>query len=313
MRQGWSAALVGGVAVLGLVGPGVVVSAAQEGVTFYEDVLPILQENCQTCHRDAGGENIGGTVAPMALETYQQTRPWARSIRRKVEAREMPPWFATDHTKGLFYNERGLSDDEIALLARWEESGAPAGDPEDAPPPTVFADQDSGGWSLGTPDLVVSLPEPYLVEDDVNDKNITFTTIVPEDQLSAGVWVQGIEFKSGSTVVHHVCAAAIAPDMIETDRSGGASGESSLGCIAPGAESRLLPDGFGFYCQRVWPFDSTCITTRSPAQGRARLTTRRSRSSLVMRRSSIGRSSIRFRTPGSRSLLVKSAGRLGAR
>ena len=247
MRQGWSAALVGGVAVLGLVGPGVVVSAAQEGVTFYEDVLPILQENCQTCHRDAGGENIGGTVAPMALETYQQTRPWARSIRRKVEAREMPPWFATDHTKGLFYNERGLSDDEIALLARWEESGAPAGDPEDAPPPTVFADQDSGGWSLGTPDLVVSLPEPYLVEDDVNDKNITFTTIVPEDQLSAGVWVQGIEFKSGSTVVHHVCAAAIAPDMIETDRSGGASGGSSLGCIAPGAESRLLPDGFGFY------------------------------------------------------------------
>lgn len=222
-------------------------AAQTADVTFYKDVLPILQENCQTCHRDGGGENIGGAIAPMSLVTFDEVRPWARSIRRKVESREMPPWFATDHTTGVFYNERGLTADEIDLIARWEAAGSPAGSRGDAPPAKVFDEHTYDGWTLGRPDLVVSMPEPYLVEDDINDKNITFDAVIPESDLAEGAWVQGIEFKAGSTVVHHICAAAIPPSRIETDRSGGAAGESSLGCIAPGAESRLLPDGHGFY------------------------------------------------------------------
>lgn len=85
--------------------------AAQE-LTFYRDVLPILQNRCQTCHRPAG-QNLGGLVAPMSLTTYEEVRPWARAIVRRVQAREMPPWFTTDHTKGVFSNERGLADEEI--------------------------------------------------------------------------------------------------------------------------------------------------------------------------------------------------------
>ena len=68
--------------------PGLALAADADAPTFYADVLPVLQENCQTCHRpDGQGENIGGMIAPMPLMTYQQTRPWARSIARAVESR----------------------------------------------------------------------------------------------------------------------------------------------------------------------------------------------------------------------------------
>ena len=97
-----------------------------EQPTFSKDVLPILQRNCQDCHRPKP-MNMSGMVAPFSLATHQDARPWAKSIARAVQAKVMPPWFATEHTKGQFYNERGLTADEIAVVARWEEAGAPAG------------------------------------------------------------------------------------------------------------------------------------------------------------------------------------------
>ena len=91
-----------------------------------------MQENCQGCHRPSG-LNLTGLVAPMPFMDYKETRPWARAIARKVETREMPPWFASA-PKGVFSNERGLTDDEIATLVSWSAAGVPAGDPNDAPP-----------------------------------------------------------------------------------------------------------------------------------------------------------------------------------
>ena len=74
------------------------VAAENEGAaTYYKDVLPIMQENCQTCHRESGA-NISGLIAPMSFMDYQDTRPWARAIARKVESKEMPPWFASAPT-----------------------------------------------------------------------------------------------------------------------------------------------------------------------------------------------------------------------
>ena len=108
-----------------------------EGVTYYEDVLPILQENCQSCHRPAG-QNVTGIIAPMSLMTFEDTRPWARALARKVEAREMPPWYATEHTDGLFSNERSLTDTEIDTIVSWVNGGAPAGDKALAPPARVL-------------------------------------------------------------------------------------------------------------------------------------------------------------------------------
>ena len=96
-------------------------------VTFTKDVAPILQRNCQQCHRP-------GSIAPMSLLTYQDARPWARSIKQKVVAREMPPWHI-DRNIGItkFKDDPSLSDAEIATIAQWVDAGAPMGNPADMP------------------------------------------------------------------------------------------------------------------------------------------------------------------------------------
>ena len=136
-----------------LIGIAAPASANEAAVTYHKDVAPIMQENCQTCHRPSGF-NLSGLVAPMSFMSYAETRPWARAIARKVESREMPPWFA-DEPKGVFENERGLTDAEIETILAWVEAGAPAGDRADAPEPLVFAESQYDGWSHGTPDFIV--------------------------------------------------------------------------------------------------------------------------------------------------------------
>ena len=111
-------------------------AAAGDAPTFYKDVLPILQANCQTCHRP-------GEVAPMSLLTFEQTRPWARAIKTAVATRQMPPWFA-DPNVGHFANERRLSTRDIDTIDAWVDAGAPAGNANDAPPPLVF----ENGWNI---------------------------------------------------------------------------------------------------------------------------------------------------------------------
>src|SRR5215471_18028181 len=118
-------------------------------VTFTKDVAPILQKSCQNCHRP-------GAIAPMSLVTYQDARPWARSIKTKIVAREMPPWYIDRHigiTK--FKDDPSLTDAEIATIAKWVDAGAPQGNAADMPKPRVFADVDK--WHIGKPDMVVSL------------------------------------------------------------------------------------------------------------------------------------------------------------
>src|SRR5215470_12524011 len=97
------------------------------GVTFTKDVLPILQSRCQDCHRP-------GEAAPMSLLTYQDARPWAKSIRQAVVTKQMPPWFADPHV-GKFANDRSLSQAEIDTIIAWVDSGAKPGNAKDAPKP----------------------------------------------------------------------------------------------------------------------------------------------------------------------------------
>src|SRR3979490_1833744 len=97
--------------------------------TFTKDIAPIFQEKCEACHRP-------DSMAPMSLVTYAETRPWVKSIRARVAAREMPPW----HIGGpvgiqLFKTDRSLSDAQISTIVRWVDAGAPSGDPRDMPPP----------------------------------------------------------------------------------------------------------------------------------------------------------------------------------
>src|SRR5690349_8498841 len=114
--------------------------SAQE-VTFSKDVAPILQQHCQSCHHP-------DTFAPMSLLTYEEARPWAKSIKQKVAAREMPPWYI-DKNVGVahFKNDASLTDQEISTLVKWADSGAPKGNPADLPPARKFDDDDK--WHMG--------------------------------------------------------------------------------------------------------------------------------------------------------------------
>src|SRR5258708_3949701 len=121
-------------------------SPQNSAVTFTKDVAPILQRSCQKCHRP-------DSMAPMSFLTYEDVRPWVRSIRQKVSAREMPPWYI-DRTVGIrkFDNDPSLTDQEVATITRWADNGAPRGNPADLPPPVQFSDDNI--WHIGKPDLV---------------------------------------------------------------------------------------------------------------------------------------------------------------
>jgi mono/diheme cytochrome c family protein len=221
---------------------------AAENVTFYEHVAPILQANCVSCHQPAG-KNIGSLVAPMSLMTYEEARPWARAIARKVNAKEMPPWFA-DGPKGVFTNERGLTDREIQTIQAWVDAGAPGGDKSKAPQPVQFAEADSGGYSLGKPDFVIKMT-PYFVSDDAQDVQGIFETLLTDDLLPNDVVVRAWEFRAGTYMagkdtVHHMCGGVKEPGQASVDdQSGKGASSLALGCIAGGAEAQQLPEGYG--------------------------------------------------------------------
>src|SRR5437762_5098118 len=125
-------------------------SASAQSVTFTKDGEPILQRSCQSCHRP-------GQMAPMSLLTYQDVRPWARSIKQRIVDREMPPWGIDPHV-GIqrFKNDPSLRDDEIDTIVKWVDAGAPMGNMADMPAPRAF--DDSAKWHIGEPDVIVTSP-----------------------------------------------------------------------------------------------------------------------------------------------------------
>jgi len=157
--------------------------------TFYKDVLPVLEEHCQQCHRP-------GELAPMPLLTYSQVRPWAKSIRQAVLTRKMPPWLA-DPKYGHFSNDRSLSQSEIDTLVDWADSGAAQGDSRDAPPLRAWPE----GWTIGKPDAVYQMPQPFPIpaKGPIDYQYIILPTHFSEDQ-----WIQKVEIRpSDPRVVHH--------------------------------------------------------------------------------------------------------------
>src|SRR5262245_60342750 len=107
---------------------------AESQPTFTKDIAPILYSSCVSCHRP-------GEVAPMSLVSYEDVRPWAKSIRLKVANREMPPWGANPHF-GTFKDDRSLSPEQIDTIAKWVDAGAPKGADADLPAMPTFA----AGW-----------------------------------------------------------------------------------------------------------------------------------------------------------------------
>src|SRR3982750_4691300 len=139
--------------------PSVLLAAdAPKTPTFTKDVAPIFQSKCESCHRPDG-------MAPMSLVSYEEARPWAKSIAQRVGARQMPPWHI-DKTVGIqkFKNDRSLNDEQIDTILAWVAAGSPKGDPKDMPPAKVWPNEDV--WQLagkyGQPDVVIKSPEYTL-------------------------------------------------------------------------------------------------------------------------------------------------------
>jgi hypothetical protein len=210
-------------------------STAKATTTFAKDVAPILQRSCQQCHRP-------GSIAPMSLLTYEDVRPWARSIKTRVSAREMPPWFI-DRNIGIqkFKNDISLTEDDITTIVSWVDAGAPLGNVKELPPPAKFPDVTA--WQIGTPDLVVEMPGEQIVKAAAPDwwGDIATEVAVTEDRYIRAVEVKPLE---GYDVVHHA-VASIVTDEVPAD-GGGTLVEYSMGKngdIYPDETGRLLPAG----------------------------------------------------------------------
>jgi hypothetical protein len=164
--------------------------------TFNRDVLPILQQNCQNCHRP-------GEIGPMPLLTYEQTRPWAKAIKNEVLMRRMPPWYA-DPQFGHFTNDRRLSDENIRKLVAWVDAGAPEGNVKDKPTPRVWRD----GWNV-RPDKIFQMSQPYVVPA----KGILdYIYIVLPTGFTRDTWVTAAEVRPvARDVVHHILAVIRPP------------------------------------------------------------------------------------------------------
>ena len=157
--------------------------------TFYKDIDPILQQHCQSCHR-------AGEIAPMPLVTYGDARKHAAEMKRMTSARKMPPWFA-DPRIGKWVNDPSPTDTQIAMVAKWADAGAPAGNPQDAPPPRRWTE----GWNIPQPDLVLQMPKPITIPAG---GDVPYTYEIVPTGFTEDKWVQASEVRPTSRDhVHH--------------------------------------------------------------------------------------------------------------
>src|SRR5579885_3157907 len=197
-------------------------SDSTKPVTFAKDVAPILQERCQECHH-------AGALAPMSLVTYEETRPWAKSIRQRVITRQMPPWHI-DKTVGVqkFKNDISLTDEQIATVVRWVDAGAPMGDPKDMPPAHDWtaANEWKAAKELGQPDLVIK-SEPYTMAAHRQDVWWRPTSNIP---VTEPRWVRAVEVRPGThggrRITHHAVAYLVQDDP---DSLAPGAGDSDFG------------------------------------------------------------------------------------
>lgn len=213
------------------------------GVTFNKQVVRILQAHCQKCHHE-------GDIAPFPLVTYQDAFAHRAQIQYQTSNRVMPPWHVSSACSE-FEGDPSLADQEIQTLSSWVVQGAPEGDPKDLPEPLAFPN----GWSLGSPDLVLSMDEP--VTPDLSRGDIYRCFVLPTS-LTEDRYVSAVEVAPGSrAMVHHVLlfvdTSGVAERLDALDPGPGYTcfggpgflPTSSLGGWAPGNRPRPLPDGIG--------------------------------------------------------------------
>jgi mono/diheme cytochrome c family protein len=215
---------------------------APAAVTFAKHVAPILQKNCQQCHQP-------GSIGPMALTTYEEARPWARAIKQKVMAGEMPP-YRYDRDVGIqnLKDDLRLSEAEIRTIAAWVDAGAPRGNPADLPPPIKFSDPTKWAFAdqFGPPDVIVKT-KPFTLP--ASGQDVWWRPTVPTG-LTTDRCMKAVQVKpslKGRAAAHHANSELVVRDektgqFVESERvSEYALGK--VGEIVPPDACRVLPAG----------------------------------------------------------------------
>lgn len=202
-----------------------------EEVTWAEDVAPLVYEKCVTCHRP-------GQTAPMSLLSYDEARPWAKSIRKVTSERTMPPWFASPE-HGEFVEDPTLTEEQITMLGHWVEAGAPAGDLTSAPKAPEF----STDWQIGEPDVVFTM-EPFEVTDEMEDH---YQWVQIDNHLDEDRWIKGMEVHAtfAEAVHHNLTYLGPADATIASVQGAGATKLDFVSGWGPGVEPMVYPESFG--------------------------------------------------------------------
>ncbi len=218
---------------------GSAVFGASQPLTYTKDVAPILQKNCESCHR-------AGEAAPMSLRTYKEVRPYAAAIKEAVALKKMPPWFADPHY-GRFSNDRTMAEKDTKTIIAWVDSGAKEGNPKDLPKPVEFLN----GWNISKPDREIEMVEDFHVPAS---GTLDYQHILVKGNFEKDTWVSEAEVRPGNrTLVHHVIAyirppgskwmADAVPGVPYQKKKGeGSSGEFLVG-YAPGFAPLMLQSG----------------------------------------------------------------------
>jgi hypothetical protein len=210
--------------------------AAAATPTFAKDVAPILYKNCVECHRQ-------NAMAPMSLMTYDDARPWARAIKQKVVAREMPPWGA-DPTVGKYANDPSLKQSDVDTIVAWVDGGAPLGNVREMPVAPAFSD----GWSIGKPDLIFKMQQAFTVPAD---GTVPYTYVTIPTNLKEDIWIKGVELRpTDRRVVHHIISTLVEGDGKPADPAPRLTRDPArkeigggLGGLVPGRLYGLYEDG----------------------------------------------------------------------
>jgi hypothetical protein len=205
-------------------------------VTFSKQVAPIFQKRCEECHRANG-------AAPMSFTTFEEVRPWAKSIKEKVTSRQMPPFHATGPL-GRYRDDPRLTDQEIDTIKAWVDAGAPKGNPKDSPPPRTW----SSGWQLGEPDVLMTARRSFTLKASESDQYafFVFDHVLPED-----TWIRSIVTRPGNPKAVHHANTHIVPPSLKVPEEGYFTGDfdpSAHGTImvsgwVPGTNDVSLPEG----------------------------------------------------------------------
>ena len=244
--------------------------------TFYRDVVPILQQHCQQCHR-------AGEIGPMPLVTYDDVKQYATKIDRMTSSRQMPPWFA-DPTIGKFANDPSLTPQQIATLSRWAGLGAPAGDPHDAPPPRAWTD----GWNIRQPDVEIQMTKPVEIPAS---GMVDYTYEIVPTGFTEDRWIQMSELRPPARGnVHHAVVYIRPPNSKwlrgaplntpftgmslptpELRRDAQWTDSDLLLVYAPGSAPERWPDGLAKFVPAGSDlvFQMHYVTTGKPATDRA--------------------------------------------